>query len=201
MQSPAELQELLEQAADVVAQAQLPEALRPIAFERALATLGVGAPAVMGDHRPKLEAGAADASRVSAVISGGQLLGKIAAALGHDREVIAGFFEEEDGEVRLIVKRTMLLEPGKKAASIRHVALLVVVGRQAAGTEDHTSYDAIREECRELKVYDAANFATEVAKLEFRTTGGRNSKQARANRHHYDEAADLIRRMTEATES
>lgn len=201
MQSGAELQERLEQAADVVAQAQLPEDLRPIAFEHALATLGVRAPAVTGDSRPQPEAGAAGANRVSALVSSGQLLGKIAAVLGHDREVIARFFEEEDSEVRLIVKRTMLLEPGKKAASIRDVALLVVVGRQAAGTEDHTSYDAIREECRELKVYDAANFAAEVAKLEFRTTGGRNSKQARANRHHYDEAADLIRRMTEATES
>ena len=201
MQSPAELQQRLQQAAEVLEQAGLPEDLRPIAFGYLLGALGVGVGPALADRQSRPDAGAATTKTVPPRLSGGEMLGKIAAALRHDRDVVARFFEVEDGQVRLIVKRSMLLEPDRKAASIRHVALLVVVGRQAAGTEEHTSYDAIREECRELKVFDATNFAAEVGKLEFRTTGGRNSKEARANRHHYDEAADLIRRMTEASES
>jgi hypothetical protein len=201
MQSPTELQQRLQQAAEILEQAGLPEDLRPIAFGYLLGERGVGVAPALAGRQPLTDAGAVTAKAVPSRFSGGELLGKIAVALGHDRDVVARFFEEEDGQVRVIVKRSMLLEPDRKAASIRHVALLVVVGRQAAGVEEHTSFDVIREECRELKVFDASNFAAEVGKLEFRTTGGRNSKEARANRHHYDEAADLIRRMTEAAES
>ena len=201
MPSPAELHERLRQAAEILEQADLPEDLRSVAFEHVLGSLGVVEHAAASDHRPLAGVGAASVKALSSALSGGDLLSKIAVALGLDRDPVARVYEEDDGQVQLIVKRAMLLEPNKKAASIRQVALLVVVGRQAAGSEEHTSYDVIREECRELKVYDAANFATEVAKLEFRTSGGRNSKEARANRHHYDDAADLIRRMTQAAES
>jgi hypothetical protein len=198
MQSPTELQQRLRKAAEILEQAGLPEDLRPVAFTHLLDALEVSvAPTLANGNSHPVTAASANAS-IDPRHSSGQLLGKIAAALGQESEVIARFYEEDDGQVRLVVKRSMLLEPDKKAASIRHTALLVVAGRQAAGIEEYTSYDTIREECRELKVFDPANFAAEVGKLEFRTTGGRNSREARANRHHYDEAADLIRRMTEA---
>lgn len=197
--SPAQITELLKQAADTVREAGLPENLEPLAFERALDALGVsdapaGRPAAGGE-----QAGAGIGLDPAPVGSG--LLSRIAARLDVDPSLIARVYDEEDGQVRLIVKRTMLPEVSKKAASMRHVALLVVVGRQAAGLDEYTPYDAIREECRELKVYDGPNFAAEVGKLEFRTKGGRNTKEARANRHHYDEAGDLIRRMTGEGES
>jgi hypothetical protein len=201
MSSSTDLKERLQQAAAVVEDAGLPDDLRPIAFDHALEALGVVAAPASTDPQPRLDGGARTIERGASQISGGELLGRIASVLRQDADVVARVYEEDEGQIRLIVKRSMFLEPDRKAASIRHVALLVTVGRQAAGIEEHTSFDTIRDECRELKVFDASNFATEVGKLEFRTTGGRNSKEARANRHHYDEAADLIRRMTEAAES
>lgn len=200
MPTPAELQERLRQAATILEQAGLPQDLRSVAFGHLLGSLGVGGSAI-SDHPASSDLGAARVKGMSPARSRSDLVGKIAVVLGLDHDAVARVYEEDDGQVRLIVKRAMLLEPNKKAASIRQVALLVVVGRQAAGIEEYTSYDVIREECRELKIYDQANFASEVAKLEFRTSGGRNSKEARANRHHYDDAVDLIRRMTQAAES
>lgn len=201
MPSSAELQDRLRQAAELVEQADIPRDFRSVAFEHVLLALGADGPAAAGGYPPLSGAGATSVTRSPPAVSGGDLLSRIAVALGLDRDPVARIYEEDDGQVRLVLKRAMLPEPNKKAASIRHVALLVVVGRQAAGLEEHTSYDAIREECRELKVYDPANFAADVGKLEFRTSGGRNSKEARANRHHYDDAADLIRRMAQAAQS
>jgi hypothetical protein len=204
MLSPDELQERLKQAADAVQEAKVPEDLRVVAFEHALDALGVGAAtlAARGEQQqlpPNLSRGT-QARGASGQPADG-MVDSIATALSLDRDLVGRIYDEEDGQVRLIVKRTMLPEVSKKAASMRHVALLVVVGRQAAGLDEYTPYDAIREECRELKVYDGPNFASEVGKLEFRTKGGRNTKEARANRHHYDEAGDLIRRMTGEGES
>jgi hypothetical protein len=200
MLSPTELKERLKQAADVVEHAALPEELRPIAFEHSLHALGVGsASAGAGDQQQPRRTEPDETESVGT--RGGGVLGKIAKRLGLDYEVVAQVFDEEDGQVRLVVRRAMLPEPSRKAASMRHVALLVVIGRQAAGIDEYTAYDAIREECRELKIYDGPNFSTEVGKLEFRTRGGRNSKEAKANRHHYDEAADLVRRMSQEGES
>lgn len=201
MLSPTELKKRLKQATEAVEQAGVAEDLRPIAFQRSLDALGVGAVPVEATGTPQLEANARSDDDENGDVPRGRMLGKLAARLGVDQEAVDRIFDEEAGVVRLILKRGMLPEPGRKAASMRDVALLVVIGRQAAGIEEYTAYDSIREECRELKVYDGPNFATEVAKLEFRTRGGRNSKEAKANRHHYDDAADLVRRMTQVADS
>jgi hypothetical protein len=187
----ADLRDLLKLAADVVEQADLPSDLRVTAFERALRWLDVGTA-----DTPRLATSGDRPSSTDERPNGSGKLHGIARRLQLESDRVAEIYEEENDEVRLILKRAMLPEATKKAASMRDVALLVVVGRQASGLEEFTAYDSIREECRELKVYDPPNFASEVAKIEFRTRGGRNSKEAKANRHHYDEAADLIRRMT-----
>jgi hypothetical protein len=213
MLSPDELQERLKQAADAVQEAKVPEDLRVVAFEHALDALGVGAGAAAPaaatatlaardqEQQPPPDQGTGAQTRGASGRPAEGMVERIATALSLDRDLVGRIYDEEDGQVRLIVKRTMLPEVGKKAASMRHVALLVVVGRQAAGRDEYTPYGMIREECRELRVYDGPNFATEVGKLEFRTKGGRNTKEARANRHHYDEVSDLIRRMTGEGES
>lgn len=193
--SDAELTERLKRAAAAVEQADLADDLRQIAFERALGVLGVGG-------APAAEASATEprpnAGQDSAIpSSGGGLLGAVSKRLGLELDRVSRVYEEEDGQIRLIVRRAMLPNPNSRAASMRDVALLVVVGRQAARLEDQTPYALVREECRELKVLDDANFSTEIGKLEFRTEGGRNTRTARANRHHYDDAAELIRQMTE----
>jgi hypothetical protein len=201
--TPIELAERLREAAEIVKQAELPENLQPVAYERTLDTLGVTAAAAPASNTTTGSAGTvtdAPAPPGKPATSEGTLA-QIASRLGLAPSLAARIYDEEDGQLRLILRKAMLPEPERKAASIRHVALLLVVGRQAAGLEEHTPYDAIREECLELKVYDRPNFATEIGKLEFRTTGPRNSREARANRHHYDDAAQLIRQITQGEDS
>ncbi len=201
--TPIELAERLREAAEIVKQAELPENLQPVAYERTLDTLGVTATAAPASNTTTGAPGTvtdAPAPPGEPATSEGTLA-QIASRLGLDPSLAARIYDEEDGQLRLILRKAMLPEPERKAASMRHVALLLVVGRQAAGLEEHTPYDAIREECLELKVYDRPNFATEIGKLEFRTTGPRNSREARANRHHYDDAAQLIRQITQGEDS
>jgi hypothetical protein len=198
MLSAAELTKRLKEAAEAVDQAGLSEDLRPIGFQRSLDALGVGAVNVPISPSQVGAPNGGGGDEGGEPQDEGHALPMIAKRLDVDQALIRNVFEEEEeGQIRLIIKRAMLPEPDRKAASMRQVALLVVAGRQAAGIEEYTAYDSIREECRELKVYDGPNFATEVGKLEFRTRGGRNSKEARANRHHFDDAAELVRQMTQ----
>lgn len=192
------LTDRLRTAAKIVEDAGVANDLRSIAFKYVLEILQTPelplAPERPADPGAPIKAALSPADRANSVLS------RIAQALGVDQDLVARVYEEDDGQVRLILKRGMLPQPDRKAASMRHIALLVVVGRQAAQLEEYTSYDAIREECRELNVYDRPNFAAEVARLEFRTRGGRNSKEAKANRHHFEEAADLLIRLNQEVE-
>ncbi|MFZ1988991.1 MAG: hypothetical protein WAW96_04390 [Alphaproteobacteria bacterium] len=192
------LTDRLRTAAKIVEDAGVANDLRSIAFKYVLEILQAPelplAPERPADPGAPIKAAPSPADRANSVLS------RIAQALGVDQDPVARVYEEDDGQVRLILKRGMLPQPDRKAASMRHIALLVVVGRQAAQLEEYTSYDAIREECRELNVYDRPNFAAEVARLEFRTRGGRNSKEAKANRHHFEEAADLLIRLNQEVE-
>jgi hypothetical protein len=188
----------LKMAAEIVEEAGVANDLRTIAFKYVLEILQ--APESSPTPKRPVDLGAPAKAAPSPAAQASSVLSRIAQALGVDSDLVARVYEEDDGQVRLILKRGMLPQPDRKAASMRHIALLVVVGRQAAQLEEYTSYDAIREECRELNVYDRPNFAAEVARLEFRTRGGRNSKEARANRHHFEEAADLLMRLDQEAE-
>lgn len=182
----------LRRAAEAVEAARLPNELRTIGFERALDALGLGeaqmapAPSVPATARP---VPARDTGEPVV-----HLLDAIARRFELPAETIGRIYEADDGAVRLAIKRSMLPEPDRRAAAMRDVSLLVVAGRQAAG-EEQTPFVDIREECRALNVLDGANFSSEVAKLDFRVRGARNTRTAKANRHHYEEAAQLIRRM------
>jgi hypothetical protein len=202
MLSADEISQRLKVAVEAVEQVDLTDDLRAIAFSRALDAVGLPeAPIVEPAEKPSLDESERRSGEDSGRHADGRLVAKIAHRVGVETDTVSRVFEESDGEIRLILKRSMLPQPQQKATSMRNVSLLVVVGRQAAGIEEYTPYELMREECRELRVLDAPNFATEVGKLDFRTRGGRNTKEARANRHHFDEAAELIRQITERTQS
>jgi hypothetical protein len=197
----------LRRAADAVDQAGLPEDLRRVGFERALDALGLGAtnigvPAALtgptaaagplSSHGPDTSPNAQPPD---------DLLSEIARRLEVAPENIERIYDIDDGQVRLAIKRSMLPDADRKAAGTRHVSLLVAVGRQAAGTEEETAFAVMRDECQAFGVLDSANFSAEVGKLDFRVKGGRNSRTAKANRHHFEEAAQLIGRILRESES
>lgn len=200
MLTPDEITDRLRQAAGAVQAAELSEDLRKIGFQRALDELGLGsavvpaAPSALGADAPPSAGGASEPAVSS------DLLTEIGRRFELPVEMLERIYDVDDGSVRLAIKRSMLPEPDRKAAAMRDVSLLVVAGRQAAGDEQTTFAD-IREECEALNVLDNANFSTEVAKHDFRLRGTRNSRTAKANRHHFEEAARLIRRILGEAES
>lgn len=199
MLTAEEVAERLRQAAGAVEEAGLAEDLRKIGFERALEALGLGAsasaaaPLAAGPSQrtgaPGVPAPAADAPDSDGALAA------IARRFELFQDAIERIYDVEDGTVRLAIKRSMLPAPNRKAAAMRHVALLVVTGRQAASEEEQTPLAVVREECQALNVLDAPNFAAEVSKLDFRLQGPRNDRTAKANRHHFEEAAELIRKI------
>jgi hypothetical protein len=187
-----EIAERLRVAAEAVEAADLPESLQQVAFEHALSAVGLAgtksAPAGDADEAAGLH------QRTDGGADGG--VAAIAERLGVDVELVERVYEnDEEVGIRLILKRSMLPEPQQKAASMRHVALLVAVGRQVSGLEDYTPLALMRDECSELRVLDPSNFSTEVGKLGMRRRGSRNKQEAKINRHHLEEAAELIRRI------
>jgi hypothetical protein len=186
-----EIADRLQEAAAAVALADLPQEFRALAYERALDAVGLRcAISRAPDPSPPEEVAAGVVP--SSLTEGGQLE-LIASRLELPIEAVERVYEADENDgLRLILKRAMLPRPEQKAASMRDVALLVTVGRQAAGLEEYTSFAMIRSECQDLRVLDGSNFSAEVAKLEMRRRGGRNNQEAKANRHHYEDTAELI---------
>jgi hypothetical protein len=82
---------------------------------------------------------------------------------------------------------------------MKDVALLVCSARQAAGLDDDgfTDIAIVRDECRDLGVLDAGNFAAEVSRLDdlmsFRGSG--RSRHLKVNRRGYEQAGERLREL------
>ena len=202
MASVDELAARLRAAAEAVDRADLAADLRPIGFEVALRTLASDTASPVSEQPEALITpigGAAQGG--SKLASSDRALSLISKRLGIEHNVLERIYEDDDGEVRLAVQRGMLPQPNSKAASMRDVALLTVVGRQAADVDDATQLAVVREECSELRVLDGPNFSAEINKLGLRMTGTSRNRAAKAKRHHFEDAAELIRRMSEGAAS
>jgi hypothetical protein len=186
---PEEMSAALKRAADIVKNAGLREDLVPIAFERVLDELGLSrGHEASSAHQAPSSHDDPEAHRT------GDPLTKISTRLGIPLDAVEQVYEyDADAGLQLIIKRSMLPQPDQKAAAMRDIARLLAVGRQVAELEEYTPFSAIRDECAEIKVLDSNNFAAEIAKLEMRRRGSRNKQEVKANRHHVDETADLIR--------
>jgi len=194
-----ELSQTLQVASAAIERAELAPDLRAAGFAYALEVLGAGAgPGLVRESPGSAER--ASGARSADISTKNNRLPDIAARLGLPSEAVELIYEDDGQEIRLIVPRALLPDPTRRAASMRQVSLLAAVGRQAAQLEEYTAYSLMREECVDLKVLDAPNFATEIAKLSFRVRGGRNSREAKANRHHYADAAELITSIIRAQE-
>lgn len=182
--------ETLRQAQEAVDRANVADDLRPAAFAAAFSVLsgGIAPAAERRETHP-------EPARTRAIGSGDSLLAKVATKFGVDEDALSYLYEEDDGDLRLAIRRNMLPNPSSRAAAMRDVAQLAMAGRQAAEIAEWTPYEQLRAECEELGVLDRANFATEIQTLDIRYRGGRRTREARLNRHGLDEAATLIRRM------
>ena len=182
------LREMLREAANLVEAADVPDDLRAAAFTEAVRLLS---------GQPAGPEGASDQPQLVPQASQTSLLAKVARRLGVDEAILTYFYEEDQGDLRLVVRRQMLPNSNSRAAAMRAVGLLVLAGRQAAELEEWTSYDVIRAECDELNVLDRPNFATELQSLEMRTRPIGRTKEAKLSRHGFDRATQLIQSMAQ----
>lgn len=187
-----EVKDLLTAALEAVDDAEIPDDLRPIAFEKAVNLLA-GSQSTIGESKD-----GADLSKGRTAGTGphsgttGTLLDLVAQKLKVSRDVIGDIYREADGDIRLIIG-TRRLETGK-AAGARQVALLVAAGRQAAGLEDFTPLERIKDEAERFKKFDSKNFATTMGKMStaFTFDGSGKSRAVRLSQPGWEEAADLV---------
>jgi hypothetical protein len=180
------VKDILKQAADLVAAADVPDDLRAAAFAKAvdlLAGRSVGATIVEPPADPDLN------------IDPDDLIQRIATKLNLDRELVDETFEVEDGQIRLTVARTKL--NAAKTRGTKQIAVLLAAARQAAGLEEKTKFDIIREVADDYGKYDSPNFAATLNELGdyFSISGPRGDRELKVRRAGYDEAAATIRRL------
>lgn len=194
MESPREV--LIETLRDVE-EADVPEDLRGIAFEKIFdlragtvrSVESTGAGGVAGVWAP-VPAARADLD------AGGDPLARIAQRLGVEAETVAEVFDVHEGEVELIIPAGKL--PNRPATATKQIALLVAGGREAAGTEDWTSIDVIRVVCSYFRRLDSPNFAKTIKEMDdvlnFRNPSPRKI-QVRLARPGWEQLADDVRRL------
>jgi hypothetical protein len=188
--TPDEVKEKMKEAVKAVQEANVPEDLRVIAFEKSFDAL-IGASESAAPPAPQ------DESRPQrlAVPTDGPSLAAIASRFAIDR----GSVEEAyyvDGETL-----GLAIAPSKfqraRAAATQQVALLLAAGRQAGGWDDWTAVSNIRAACRDYGFLDEANFATTIKRMGdvFSFRGRGRQVEVRVTRPGYDRAADLVREL------
>jgi hypothetical protein len=185
-----DVKDILIEANTFLEQAGLPQDLRPTAFAKAvdLVVAREGArsdPAAHPSTTPPPQLRDEPASALS----------RIAAKLKVDVDVARDVYHEQDGEIHVTVPPAKL-EPGKKGAT-KQLALLLAAGRQAAGLEDFTSVDKVREVAIEYNKYDAPNFARAIGELSdyLNFLGGSKNRSIKISRPGWEETSTLVNRL------
>jgi hypothetical protein len=194
MDSPRDI--LIETLRDVE-DGDVPEDLRGIAFEKVFelraGTLRSGESASAGGVAG---VGTPVSAARAELDAGGDPVARIAQRLGLGAETVGEVFDVHEGEVELIIPAGKL--PNRPATGTKQIALLVAGGRQAAGTEDWTSIDVIRQACSYFRRLDSPNFAKTIKEMDdvlnFRNPSPRKI-QVRLARPGWEQLADDVRRL------
>jgi len=148
----------LREAVQAIDAAKVPAKLQEIAFAKSLDHL-LGTPSQPSQPR---EQGAQREDQPDTSSDGA--LGRIAAKLGVTGAVAERVFEVDGGEVHLLVSRKVLGKSG--LAAMREVAYLIAASRQAAGLEDETASNTIRQACERFGVLDPNNFGKAIKEVD-----------------------------------
>jgi hypothetical protein len=180
----------LKAALSDVKDAQIPEVLMPLAFEEALRLRG-GKPGT----QPKDPSGSGSRDSKGEQPSVDGDLSDIATRFGVDLNAINEVFVQKDGEIHLAIGSKAIASG--KATGAKEIALLVAGARQAIGSEDWTSVNAIRDECKHYGRYDASNYGSTITEMEnlFQFTGKGQGREVKMRQPAWEEAGELVRRL------
>ena len=181
----------LKEALNDVQNAQIPEVLMPLAFEEALRLRG-GKPGAQPKDSSGSGSQGSNGGQPSAVDGD---LSDIATRFGVDLNAINEVFVQKDGEVHLAIGSKAIASG--KATGTKEIALLVAGARQAIGSEDWTTVNAIRDECKHYGRYDASNYGSTITEMEnlFQFTGKGQSREVKMRQPAWEEAGELVRRL------
>jgi hypothetical protein len=113
-----------------------------------------------------------------------------------ERATVAEVFEVLDGDLELIVPAGKIAD--RAASGTKEIALLIAGARQAAGVEDWTSLDVIREVCSDFKRLDSGNFAKTIKQMEDVFNVRRESERkmlVRMSRPGWEAFGTLVKRL------
>lgn len=181
---------LLGEAYSELSRSELPEPLWPAALPTVLDLLLSPTSAEAGTPSTQLQPPARSGGKEWATI----LAGKVRVAASSLEEV----FDLEDGEPRLIVPPSRL--PAQKAPAMKVVSLLVAAARQGIGADDGWTASAVlREACKEIGVFDRANYAAELTTVDglaFKGSGA--SRRVKVTGRGFEIAGAEIRQLAGA---
>jgi hypothetical protein len=182
---------LLQESVKAVEDAGVPDDLRVVAFER-VAHIVLGT--TQDGEQPLLSAEATET-----VKSGeSDALGVLAHRLGIDAATVADVYYVDGDTLGLSLAPSRF--DSKKAGATKQIALLIAAGRQGGGWEEWTPLRTIRETVRDYGRLDQANFATTIKAMghAFNVRGRGQQGEVRVTRPGFEQAAQLIRGLTEA---
>lgn len=182
-----------------VAETDTPDDLRAIAFSKVFDLRSGSAAGTPSRSGAVGSSGTATAASTAQSLTG-DLLAAIAARVGTDRETVAEVFDQRNDDLELIIGAGKL--PAQVAAGTKEIALLVAGGRQAAGVEEWTALDVVRDVCADFKKLDSGNFSKTIRSMtdEFNVRKESERKTVvRVSRPGWDAFASLIKRLAGAS--
>jgi hypothetical protein len=186
--TPDEVRKMMKEAVKAVQEADVPDDLRVVAFEKSF-------DALIGGSDTAAPPAQEDDSRPLAVPMDGPSLAAIASRFGVDRGSIDETYYVDGEALGLAIAPARFQRT--KAAATQQVALLLGAGRQAGGWDDWTAVATIRSACRDYGFLDEANFATTIKRMGdvFSFRGRGRQLEVRVTRPGYERAADLVREL------
>jgi hypothetical protein len=189
---------VLRAAIAAVEGAEVPDALRPIAFGKAVDLFAGAATGRSGSGSQQgRAAGSVSPPPDPARRNGGSVVGRIASKLGVAPEIVEDVYANDDEGLRLVVGPAKF-ESAKRAATMK-LALLIAAGYQSAGIEEWTPVARLRDVVKDYNRFDSSNFAVTISKMDdvFLFTGSKApDRKVKVNRHGYEAAARLVKALT-----
>jgi hypothetical protein len=191
--------DILVRALKEVDDANIPDELRAVAFEKAVDLVRVDAGVPIGQPQQPPGNGAAAPAGEAEPAADTTPLGRIARRLKLDIEVVKDVFDHGEQGFQVIVSPRKLEK--QRQAATRQLALLVAAGRQAAGDdEDWTALDKIRTVCADYNKLDSSNFAAHIKTMgdEFTVKGSGQKREVKVTRPGWDAARELVEKLAGA---
>jgi hypothetical protein len=181
-----EVSDVLKDAWAAVEAAELPSEIQPVAFREAVRLLSPVSSAttsavLMPGHSTDSTPGIAepDGGAVHVPVSEREIYDRVVEHTGVDRQKLEHLVHMDDDGPRMSVAGLKL---GKNNAErARAVAQIITMVRSFGIGDTDTPLEVIRAECDRLKVYDSANFSSQVRALNgYVITGTGQNRRVRA---------------------